>query len=126
MLLRPRRRRAFTIIEILLVLAILGVLSGMAATSGGPPQKGKPYQHPVLERTYLAACAASRRTAETDMITVQLDTGGGAETADSLIKTAERIRKYCPESGSCYVDAGQIYCTQHIETPKFREQLGLE
>ena len=121
-----RQRRAFMLLELLMVLAIVGVLAGMIAGGGPPGTPGaKPWPVQQTDRARDAVCVANRRASMTNVVMEQID--GGARvtsTVEGLQNMRHRLAD-CPAEGAYFYHEHDVLCTQHFQTMKFAEIYGL-
>ncbi len=112
---KTNSQRGFTLLEILLVLAILGTLTGMYLGPGPGGTPGGPIIY--LERTQKAACMANRAAFRPKLVEFQIEYGHDP-TPEDLKRMGASIPR-CPEGGQYYILDGTLYCTLHnnVEPP---------
>lgn len=117
---RRSRKKGFTLLSILMALAIIGILSGSYLSTEGPD--GKPFSVTVQERARNVVTVANLRTAQTEYF---MKTEGRRPNPDDLRKLMAEFSTRFGQGGRYFVTPNNdILVTTNLDTPMFRDRFG--
>lgn len=99
------------LLELLMVLAIIGILSGMYMGPTGSGVGSAPASVMYIQRTQHVVCTTNRSLLVTRVMEFQINNGRLPTMTD--LEAARVSIPRCPEGGRYYVLDGQVYCTLH-------------
>jgi len=119
----PTRRRGVALLGLLLGVLFIGVLMVLFLNGGGGilgmPAGMTPLKR--IEQTRDMVCEMNRRTLTGEIILGDLSSMRNVDPA--VLQQRFGSRRTCPGEGKCYFADGEIYCTLHTPTPRFRDAI---
>lgn len=110
----PGKRSGFALIEIILVLVIIGVLSGWYFSKGSSPSEQAASQYKYsMDKSKATACLASRTAVRSAIMAYSMQNTGKPLTKEGLAQAGIKI-DVCPEQGVVSINPdGTLSCATH-------------